>query len=164
MAPYLDSSVTPSFYNTGYTPVPYDEIQNDSDTSKNNNTPKDGSILRKAGPSKGKSRNSNFSPSGNAEDPKTLYSAVDKANKTREPVNQSPEMQNGNGENGAPSIQIEKPNRQLKREKSGNFFDSEGSTSGEDIDITRKRKLKESASNMSLHGSIRPASGGNSVT
>ena len=158
MAPYLDSSVTPSFYNTGYTPVPYDEIQDECDTSENSKKPKDSSILMKAGPSKGESSNSHFSPSGNTEDPKTLYSTVDKANKAREPVTWYQ-----NGENGAPDIKIENPKRQKeKREKSGNFFDSEGSISGEDIDLTRK--MKEVASNMSLRGSIKPASGGNCVT
>ena len=164
MTPYLDSTVTPSFYNTDYTPVPYDEVQGDSDASENMESSKVGSKLAKPGilKGKGKIRNSNLPPSENT-DPKTLYSTVDKANKARGTVNQAPGMQNN--ENGAPSIQIEKPKGEKhKREKSGNFFDSEGSVSGEDYEITRKQKLKESASNMSLHGSIRPLSGGNAVT
>lgn len=153
MAPYLDSGVIPAFYHTGYTPVPNDNIPGashiHSDPSKDSKNPG-------AGPT-GES-NLPFSSSNNTEDPNTLYSTVDKTKKTKEQTSGFQSSGNGN-----PDIRVEKPQKQKKkRKKSGNYFDSDDSISGEDIDTTNK--MKEVASNMSLRGSIKPGSGGNIYT
>ena len=150
MTPYLDSGVVPAFYDTGYTPVPYDDVpgafQYDSgpDNKVKNH---EGDITASQGEC-----NLPLSSSGDPDDPKTLYSTVDKANKNKEPVRWFQDS-----ESGTPEIRVERPQKQRK-ERGGNFFESDRSLSGEDIDITQK--MKEVASNMSLRGSIRPQSGG----
>ena len=144
MAPYLDSGLTPAFYTTDYTPVPYGEAPGaDASTSE---VP--------VRPVEGNDSNLPFSSSGDPADPKTLYSTVQKANKMKET---STGQQNYT--NGIPDVQVDRVKKEKeKRDKSGNFFDSDGSLSGEDIAVNKK--MKEVASNMSLRGSIRPISGG----
>ena len=143
MAPYLDSGVTPAFYNTNYTPVPYDDISDGTDTAEPSERPFGAA-----------DRNLRFSSSGDATDPKALYTTVDKANKLKDTT-----RERQNITNGLPDIHVDRTRESKeKREKSGNFFNSDDSLSGDDIDVAKK--MKEVASNMSLRGSIQQISRG----